>query len=126
MELQIAAPHVTAVCVHPGGIKTNVARNALETGLADEAEREAEIAEFETNFRTTAEQAAETILRAVVRDDPRVLIGADARVMDQLTRWAPRAYSAVIRTRLDRRGLMAEHLRRHPLRGARGRAAARP
>src|SRR5690606_24525 len=70
-ELEISRAPVSATCVHPGGIKTNIARAArfdadsmrVLTGRdADDAK-----ARFEKLFRTTADAAAKTILRGVER-----------------------------------------------------------
>jgi hypothetical protein len=47
---------------------------------------------FSAFFITTPEQAARTILRAVLRNQRRVLIGRDAFAGDLLVRVAPSAY----------------------------------
>ncbi len=94
LELRETDPHIAVIRVHPGGIKTNVARNAKlikrlredEAGLLDAAE------EFEKAARTTPEVAAETIVRGMERGDHRVLIGPDARVIDWIVRLFPVSY----------------------------------
>jgi short-subunit dehydrogenase len=98
-ELELTRSTVSATCVHPGGIKTNIARSArvdesLKTlGVTDlEKSRRS----FEKAFRVTAEDAAETILRGVERNSRRVLIGADAMLLDLLQRIAPGSYHGVI------------------------------
>ncbi|MES0873741.1 SDR family NAD(P)-dependent oxidoreductase [Sinimarinibacterium thermocellulolyticum] len=99
-ELELAGAPVSATCVHPGGIKTNIARaarydsdsmRALTGRDPDEAK-----ARFEKLFRTSAESAAKTILRGVERNARRVLIGADARVIDLAVRLMPTAYQRVV------------------------------
>jgi short-subunit dehydrogenase len=80
----IAARHPVKVsCVHPGGIKTNIARDARGLGSAD---KEKSAASFEKLARTTPEQAAKVIARGVERNKPRILIGADAYVLDAIPR----------------------------------------
>jgi len=75
--------------VHPGGIKTKIARNArLAAGVAG-AEVEREIREFEKNLKTSAPDAAETILEGVARRRARFLVGPDAHFIAALERLFP-------------------------------------
>jgi NADP-dependent 3-hydroxy acid dehydrogenase YdfG len=99
-ELEIAGAPVSATCVHPGGIKTNIARAArfdtdsmqkLTGRDADEAK-----ARFEKLFRTTADSAARTILRGVERNARRVLIGVDAHAIDLAVRLMPTTYQRIV------------------------------
>jgi short-subunit dehydrogenase len=84
MELEIGSSSVSATTVHPGGIRTNIVRNARTGGAA--AAGAADPARFDKIARTTPERAAEVIIDAVLRDRPRVLIGADAKAIDALSR----------------------------------------
>ena len=96
-ELEEAGSGVRAICVHPGGIKTNIVRNARmyqdPQGVTDKALL---VREFDKLARTTPEQAAETIVRGIERGSPRVLIGADAWLLDRLQRWMPVRYWRLI------------------------------
>ena len=88
-ELDLTGACVSATCVHPGGIKTNIARAARVSQSLRELGQEDPAAltrEFERNFRTSADEAAAQILRGVQRNARRVLIGADARALDLLQR----------------------------------------
>ncbi|MBI3759723.1 MAG: SDR family NAD(P)-dependent oxidoreductase [Deltaproteobacteria bacterium] len=88
---------VRVSCVHPGGIKTSIARAArLGTG-ADPALVPSEIARFDKLSPTTAEQAAERIVRGIERDEARILIGSDAGLIDRLQRLLPVNYWQVFR-----------------------------
>ncbi len=98
-ELEVTRSPVSATCIHPGGIKTNIARSArvhesLKTlGVSDiEGSRR----DFEKAFRVTAENAAEVILRGVQRDARRVLIGLDAHMLDLLQRLLPGHYHGIV------------------------------
>lgn len=107
MELELTNAPVSATTVHPGGIKTNVARAArANESLRDLGGRETTPEEaaksFERNFITTPEKAAETILRAVERDRRRVLVGPDAYVIDAVQRLLPASYQRIIRERVRR------------------------
>jgi NAD(P)-dependent dehydrogenase (short-subunit alcohol dehydrogenase family) len=95
-ELQLAGSHVRLSVVHPGGIKTNIARNARVGEGAGSASLETEVRNFEQAARTTPDQAAERIIRGVLRNEDRILIGADARLLDRIQRWAPTRYFRVI------------------------------
>ena len=98
-ELEVTRAPVSATCVHPGGIKTNIARSArLDGSMKDLGIHDpvAATRAFEKMFRVTAEEAAETILRGVERNARRVLIGKDAHALDALQRLLPSAYQRVV------------------------------
>jgi NAD(P)-dependent dehydrogenase (short-subunit alcohol dehydrogenase family) len=98
MELEMSGAPVGVTCVFPGGIKTNIARNSRgdasveALGLDAEGGRE----KFEKLFVTEADEAAGVILRAVERNERRVLVGRDARLIDGLARLLPGAYQPVV------------------------------
>jgi short-subunit dehydrogenase len=102
-ELDMMDCGVSATCVHPGGIKTNIARDArmdasAQSFLGSDASRSK--ARFEKAFTTTAEQAARTILKAVRSDERRVLIGADAKALETMQRLLPGSYQKLVTTSL--------------------------
>ena len=90
MELELGRAPVSATCVHPGGVRTRIARSArMDASTAALLGRDAEQAraEFDKLLDTTsAESAALQILRAVERNQRRVLVGRDARWADKLVR----------------------------------------
>ncbi len=85
IELDIEGGAVSCTTVHPGGIKTAIARNARMdesvAGLSGDHARE-----FDRLARTTPEKAAQQILTAVARNRRRALIGPDAKVFDLVSR----------------------------------------
>lgn len=86
---------VKVLCVHPGGIRTSIVRGARVVDLAGVADSVGQLAEnFDRGARTSAERAARAIVRAIEADRTRVLIGADARILDALYRLAPSRASA--------------------------------
>lgn len=92
-ELQIDGSPVSASCVHPGGIKTNIARNARSSNPAD-----ASLAGvFDKVAMTSPERAATVILNGVRRDRARILIGPDARLLDALPRVLGSRYQAAVK-----------------------------
>ena len=79
IEMLAAGHPVSVTCVHPGGVQTGIARN----GTVNAGDDPAGNAEFfdEKLARTSADRAAAVILRGAARGRPRVLIGADARIL---------------------------------------------
>ncbi len=99
IELDLQDSCVSATSVHPGGIKTNIARSAklhpsvLElTGKSADQSRK----DFETLFITSADKAAKVILNAVQHKRRRVIVGPDARFMDWVVRLFPSLYQALV------------------------------
>jgi acetyl esterase/lipase/short-subunit dehydrogenase involved in D-alanine esterification of teichoic acids len=97
-ELRGTGVHV--ITVHPGGIKTNIAKTARVAAAADPELSRLRTEAFEANMLTqTPESAAATIVRGILERRDRVLIGADAVQLDVVTRLfgpaAPRLLSAL-------------------------------
>jgi NAD(P)-dependent dehydrogenase (short-subunit alcohol dehydrogenase family) len=99
-EMLIAGHPVEVTCVHPGGIKTAIARNSGSAAGLDQSE----IADFFDRklAKTSAESAAKTILRAVVGNRPRAVVGLDAKALDLLVRLIGPRYQRLFAT-LSRR-----------------------
>jgi NADP-dependent 3-hydroxy acid dehydrogenase YdfG len=95
---ELVGSGVRAITVHPGGVKTNIARNGrLHSDPKGLGRSRDEIAdEFEKIVRTTPERAAKVIHDGVDAGRARILIGADARVFDLLTRVTPTHYYRVL------------------------------
>jgi short-subunit dehydrogenase len=94
-ELEVEGVPVGVTCVHPGGIKTNIARNARLTerkGWVDERSNK----DFEKSFSTTPERAASDILAAILKNRRRQLIGGDAVFIDLMQRLLPTFYQRLV------------------------------
>ncbi|MCC2636389.1 MAG: short chain dehydrogenase/reductase family oxidoreductase [Moraxellaceae bacterium] len=94
-EMEIEGSNIGVTCVHPGGIKTNIARNARVTetpGMVDVKSTR----DFEKAFTTTAEDAALAVVDAIMKNKRRLLIGKDAYVIDLLQRTLPTAYQTLL------------------------------
>jgi short-subunit dehydrogenase len=95
---ELAPAGVGVTCVHPGGVRTGIARNAaIGVGL-DPAVARAGLTSFEKALTLDPADAAATILRAVERRRPRVLVGRDAVVLDALARLLPVAHLRLLST----------------------------
>ncbi len=98
LRQELRGTGVSAVTVHPGGITTNIARNARVRKDPEGRGRSHEqmAADFEAITMTTPDKAAEIICRGVERGKARILVGPDAYVFDALARVAPTHYYDVI------------------------------
>jgi short-subunit dehydrogenase len=94
---------VRVLCVHPGGIKTNIANQAKVVDLGGIAATPEQMrADFLQAAITTPDEAARVILKAIEHGQTRLLIGRDAKLADLLYRFAPARASHWI-TQLARR-----------------------
>ena len=100
-EMLIGRRPVTVHTVHPGGIRTNIARSARMTN-SERQSRDEMADEFEKLLRTTPARAAQIILRGVERDRARILVGPDAYLFAGVPRLVGARYQAVV-GRLGRR-----------------------
>ena len=76
--------------VHPGGVATSIVRNSRTgTGITDNARRAQSIDRFDAMAKTTPPAAAQRIILGIEKNQPRILIGSDARFMDLLQRFRP-------------------------------------
>jgi len=102
-ELQLAKSPVRLSVVHPGGVATNIARNSRTgVGMTDNARRAQSIERFDSFARTTPAAAALRIIQGIEKNQPRILIGSDARFMDLLQRFRPATYWAVLGRRIEK------------------------
>ena len=97
-ELDIMSCGVSATSVHPGGIKTGIARSGridsnIRTLGFDERDYSEKLEKF---FITKADKAARGIIRAVEKNKRRALIGPDAYAFDLLVRLLPASYQPLI------------------------------
>ena len=99
----MAASPVKLSVVHPGGVATNIARNSRAgIGMTDNARRAQSIDRFEAVARTTPQAATLRIIRGIEKNQPRILIGNDARMMDILQRLRPGTYWSVMAKRIQK------------------------
>ena len=103
-ELNIQRCGVSATCIHPGGIKTNIANSARgndstrDVGMptGDKA-----IKSFNKLLKFDADDAAWIILHAAATNQQRCLIGNDAKFVDAIQRVFPAHYSQVLNGATD-------------------------
>ena len=102
-ELAMANSPVRLSVVHPGGVATNIARNSRPgVGMTDNARRAQSIERFDAVAKTTPAAAALRIIAGIEKNQPRILIGNDARYMDLLQRFRPGTYWAVLARKIEK------------------------
>jgi NADP-dependent 3-hydroxy acid dehydrogenase YdfG len=93
-EMLIAGHPVGVTVVHPGGIKTAIARNARVSAREDK-ERTARLFD-EKLAKMTPERAAEIIVRGVLHNRARVLVGLDAHAVHHLAKLTGSHYQDLV------------------------------
>jgi NADP-dependent 3-hydroxy acid dehydrogenase YdfG len=98
LRQELRGTGVHAVNVHPGGITTNIARNARVRKDPEGRGRTHEqmAREFEALTMTSPDKAAEIIHHGVERGKARILVGPDAYFFDALARITPTHYFDVL------------------------------
>lgn len=93
-ELDIEKSGVSSLCVHPGGIRTNIAKSAKMSDSLNSLGMDPtkSIQNFDKLLRTPPEEAARQILQAVLKNKRRLLIGSDAKILDAFQRLFPTGY----------------------------------
>jgi NADP-dependent 3-hydroxy acid dehydrogenase YdfG len=99
-EMILAGHPVKVTTVHPGGIKTNIARNSTAAEGLDKNE----LAELFDNrlANTSPQRAARIILDAVRKNKARVLVGPDAKALDLLVRISGSGYQRLVTPLMSR------------------------
>jgi short-subunit dehydrogenase len=108
LRQELRGTGVRALAVYPGGVRTNIVRNARIHADPDGLGRTKEelAAAFDAIAMTSPERAAATIHHGVERGKARILVGPDAYLFDALARISPTHYYAVLarlRSRLGAR-----------------------
>lgn len=88
--------NVFVSAVHPGGIKTNIARRSRLGANTPKEWKEQGANFFDKVARTSPETAAEVIIKGIKERNPRILIGSDARAIDMIARFFPVKYLKVL------------------------------
>ncbi|WGL51808.1 SDR family NAD(P)-dependent oxidoreductase [Nocardioides sp. BP30] len=93
-EMLIARTGVGVTAVHPGGIKTAIARSARTSAKEDQ---EATARFFDEKLaKTTPEKAAQVIIRGIERKQARVLVGLDAHAIHNFGKFTGSRYQDLI------------------------------
>jgi len=93
---ELTGSNVSVSCVHPGGIKTNIARNSRVGENTPEEWKQQGAKFFDKVAKTSPETAAEVIVKGIKERNPRILIGKDAYAISTLSRLFPAKYLRMI------------------------------
>lgn len=93
---ELSATNVAVSCVHPGGIKTEIARNSRIGADTPEEWKQQGAKFFDKVAKTSPETAAEVIVKGIKDRNPRILIGQDAYAISTLSRLFPAKYLRMI------------------------------
>jgi NAD(P)-dependent dehydrogenase (short-subunit alcohol dehydrogenase family) len=94
---------VAVSTVHPGGVRTGIARSARVGAGANASRAARESERFERLCKTTPERAAERIVRGMLGGEPRILVGRDASQIDFIQRLLPARYWRLLKPIVERR-----------------------
>ncbi len=97
LRMELMETNVQVYCVHPGGINTNIYRDAIHY----ERNPSVDIKIQKGLERTSPEQAAKIIIKGVEGKKERILIGIDAEIGDKLARTMPVGYTAIVKKAFD-------------------------
>lgn len=89
LRMELMDTNVAVQVVHPGGIKTNIARDSKRTST----EAEELLEQFEKALIHSPDKAAKVIIKGIRQKSGRILIGPEAHFMDAVVRMAPVNYS---------------------------------
>jgi NADP-dependent 3-hydroxy acid dehydrogenase YdfG len=93
-EMLVGKHPVKVTCVHPGGVKTAVARNAT---VADGEDQQTFAEFFDKRLaHLSPETAAKTIINGVAKGHARVVVGWDAKAFDWLARITGSSYQRIV------------------------------
>jgi NAD(P)-dependent dehydrogenase (short-subunit alcohol dehydrogenase family) len=102
LRMELFDTNVKTLCVHPGGIKTNIASAARIGGEVTEEIHQKNSVAFNENLAiTTSQEAARQILEAIRKDKKKLVIGKDGRQIDFITRLMPIGYTKIFKKMLD-------------------------
>lgn len=102
LRQELQDSHIGVSCICPGGVKTNIVKTSRYIPSDNAAPTKETMAEkFEELAGLTPAQAAEIILRGVVRNKARILVGKDARFIALINQLLPVSYPKVFRRFLE-------------------------
>jgi NAD(P)-dependent dehydrogenase (short-subunit alcohol dehydrogenase family) len=93
---ELLGSNVGVTCVHPGFIRTAIAKHAKTGERAADTIKKESMARFARVARTDPDVAAAKILRGVEKGSTRVLIGPDAYFVDIWQRLKPSSYWSLL------------------------------
>jgi short-subunit dehydrogenase len=96
LRAELATADIGVSVVHPGGIRTNLLTTADTGAGMDPIDAAARKAGGQKFLRMDPRKAAARIVKGIERRENRILVGADARVLELLQRLMPASYGGLL------------------------------
>jgi len=96
LALEMEGTGVGVCCVHPGGVQTNVARNAAVDHMPDGQSKSEMEEQFESLAITPVDRAVKIILNGTAKRKRRIVVGGDAKFASFFQRLMPVRYPKVL------------------------------
>lgn len=93
LRMELAGSPVAVTLVFPGATRTPLMANSP---LLHGTQKERLQASLDNARALSADVVADRVVRGIIKGSPRVLTGADTKVLDVITRLAPGRYSAIL------------------------------
>lgn len=104
LRAELADTHIGVSCVQPGGVRTNIVAASRYIPVDNESETKEDLMEtFNRVARKSPEDAARIILKGVLKNKARILVGKDALVVSWIEKWLPTAYLGIYKLLKNRR-----------------------
>ena len=103
-ELDLAGKHIGITVVHPGGVRTGIAKNARIAAAMPKEQVDRMERLWEKLLRNSPESVAEKIVAGLERRQKRILCGADSTRIDVIQRLMPANYWNLFRKKLLPKG----------------------
>jgi short-subunit dehydrogenase len=100
---ELASDDITVTCVHPGGVRTNIAVSSRTGSGVPASEVSKGNEDWQKVLTMPPPQAAAIILNGIQNRRRRVLITGTAKVLDVIARLFPSSYSAILGAAARRR-----------------------
>jgi short-subunit dehydrogenase len=96
LRAELLTTGIGVTVVHPGGIRTKILASADSGAGMDPAESAARKSSGQKFLRMAPEKAAQRIVKGIEQRENRILVGADARLLDLLQRLLPASYGRIL------------------------------
>ena len=95
LQSEISGSNVSLLIVHPGGVKTNIIKNA--PNLSNDQQRESSHAEFSRFALIDPDAAARKILSAIRKNKRQLVFGIDARIVIFIRSMFPGRFPGILK-----------------------------
>tara|TARA_B100001094_G_scaffold273260_1_gene279563 strand:- start:726 stop:1595 length:870 start_codon:yes stop_codon:yes gene_type:complete len=102
LKMELSEDSIHIATVYPGGVKTNIVKNATVRCAIDNKSHAELQKDFEEKITMTADEAARQLIDGILKNKNRIVIGKQARFADILVRSLPNTYYSILKKMLLR------------------------